>query len=332
MVKEVTFSEVNNLNDYLVEVREPIIFKGLAENWPMVKAANISDNSFLDYLKQHHEPMIVGTGSVANEHQGRLFYNQECSGFNFSRKSVAFDEFLDMLSSVDDTEQGQAHYMGSTNVDKLIPAIRADNDIEALVDENPLVSIWLSNKTVVAAHQDLPNNVAVCVAGVRRFTLFPPEQIENLYIGPIDLTPAGQAISLVDHRKPDFALHPKYKKALKTALVAELQPGDALLLPSLWWHCVESLAPINGLVNFWWQQATAGAGAPMDALMHGIMNLGSLSTVQKKAMKSLFDYYVFSDEPNRFKHIPEKALGVLKTDDELSIRKLRALLLNKLNQ
>ena len=36
------------------------------------------------------------------------------------------------------------------------------------------------------------------------------------------------------------------------AFSAELQPGDAIFIPSLWWHQVESLSAVNGLVNYWW--------------------------------------------------------------------------------
>ena len=69
---------------------------------------------------------------------------------------------------------------------------------------------------------------------------FPPDQVANLY-GAVDLTPAGQAISLVDTRKPDLEKHPDFRHAMMQAFSAELQPGDAIFIPSLWWHQVESL-------------------------------------------------------------------------------------------
>ena len=46
------------------------------------------------------------------------------------------------------------------------------------------------------------------------------------------ITIAGQLVSMVDIRDPD------------------LEPGDAIFIPSLWWHCVEAYAPVNILVNF----------------------------------------------------------------------------------
>ena len=57
----------------------------------------------------------------------------------------------------------------------------------------------------------------------RRFTFFPPEQLENLYVGPIDFSPAGQPISLVDILNPDYAKFPKYKNAEDAALFADLE-------------------------------------------------------------------------------------------------------------
>ncbi|WP_342776846.1 cupin-like domain-containing protein [Hankyongella ginsenosidimutans] len=36
---------------------------------------------------------------------------------------------------------------------------------------------------------------------------------------------------------------PRFAQALEQAQVAELEPGDVLFYPALWWHNVEALAP-----------------------------------------------------------------------------------------
>ena len=51
--------------------------------------------------------------------------------------------------------------------------------------------LWLGNAIKVATHYDQMENIGIVVTGRRRFTLFPPEQVANLYMGPIELTPAG---------------------------------------------------------------------------------------------------------------------------------------------
>jgi len=103
------------------------------------------------------------------------------------------------------------------------------------------VSFWLGNKTRISAHYDYPDNIACVVAGTRRFTLFPPEQIGNLYVGPVDKTPSGQAISLVDFSNPDLERFPNFELAMQAGYQAVCEPGDAIYIPSLWWHHVESL-------------------------------------------------------------------------------------------
>ncbi|MDP5041146.1 MAG: cupin-like domain-containing protein, partial [Paraglaciecola sp.] len=218
----------------------------------------------------------------------------------------------------------------STSVDQILPGLRdAQNDIPQLADK-PLVSIWVGNQSRIAAHYDVTDNVACVAAGKRRFTLFGPEQLDNLYIGPLDFTPAGQPASLVDFHQPDFIRFPKFKTALEHALVAELEAGDGIFIPSMWWHHVEALSDFNILVNYWWRQVPNYVGVPSDALNHAMLAIKSLPLEQREAWRHLFDYYVF--RPAGQDHIPAHARGMLDAIDENSARKLRAVLLNKLNR
>jgi hypothetical protein len=49
----------------------------------------------------------------------------------------------------------------------------------------------------VQTHFDLPSNIACVVGGLRRFTLFPPEQLPNLYVGPLEFNISAQAIRAI---------------------------------------------------------------------------------------------------------------------------------------
>ena len=93
-----------------------------------------------------------------------------------------------------------------------------------------LISLWIGNRTHTATHWDQSQNLACVVAGRRRWTLFPPEQLKNLYVGPLEFTLAGQPTSLVDIDAPDLKTYPRFAEALKVARRAELGPGDALYM------------------------------------------------------------------------------------------------------
>lgn len=85
----------------------------------------------------------------------------------------------------------------------------------------------------------------------------------NLYIGPLDFAPTGGAISMTRLDRPDDPRFPRLHHALEHSLTAELQPGDAIYIPPLWWHHVESLQTLNALVNYWWKGPRPKAASPI---------------------------------------------------------------------
>lgn len=316
------------LPEGMLESSEPVVLRGLASAWPATQKALKSDADVAEYLRGFYAGQPVSAFVGAPEIDGRFFYNDDLSGFNFFQVDSDLRQVLDkLLSHAGDTE-APAFYVGSTAVDGWLPGFREENDL-ALAGKDPMVSIWLGNRSRVSAHFDFPNNIACVVAGHRRFTLFPPEQIENLYVGPMDLTPAGQQISLVDFAAPDFQRFPKFEQALAHAQVAELGPGDALFIPGMWWHHVEALDAMNVLVNYWWSTSPEFLGSPADALTHALLSIKSLPPAQRDAWRALFDYYVFEGESPD--HIPNDARGRLGEIDERAARRLRAELLNRLN-
>jgi hypothetical protein len=196
----------------------------------------------------------------------------------------------------------------------------------------PLGSIWIGNRTTATAHFDMSHNLAVCAVGKRRFTLFPPEQVENLYPGPLEPTPGGQVVSMVDFRDPDWQRFPRFREAVAAGQVADLEPGDVLFYPALWWHHVEALEAFNVLVNYWWNTSPAFMDTPWNTILHGMLSLRDRPEPEKQAWRALFDYYIFGPGDRPVAHLPEAAQGALAPLDDMRARRLRAMLLNKLNR
>ncbi|MEP6391700.1 MAG: cupin-like domain-containing protein [Halioglobus sp.] len=330
-VKEISGLGAADVPRDVLGATEPLVLKGISDDWPAVQAGKSGKAEILRYIKQfcRNKEIVVFQGEPKIE--GRFFYNDEMTGFNFSRTTTTFESMLGRFESLSGNEGDPAFYIGSTSVDVGLPGFRQENELN-IGGANPLVSIWMGNRTRIAAHCDEPDNIACVVAGRRRFTIFPPDQIGNLYVGPLDFTPAGQAISLVDFQSPDFQRYPRFQEALHNAFVVELEPGDALFLPSLWWHHVEALDPLNVLVNYWWRPVPSYMGDPMDVVIHALLSINALPSNQKRRWREMLDHYVFDDNPAKFSHIPESSLGILANLDETTAGQLRTLLRRKLEK
>jgi hypothetical protein len=317
----------------LLDRGEPVVLRGLAGDWPVVEAGRRSTEEAMSYLRRLDSGRAVQYSYGAPEIDGRPFYNQDFSALNFEVRRGALGRVLDDLSAHSSDPAPPTYYIASLLVEGALPGFAQANDLRlAEQDIHAPPSIWIGNRVVASCHFDAPNNIAVCAVGRRQFTLFPPEQIENLYPGPMEPTPGGQVVSLVDFAEPDLRRHPRFVQALASARTAMLEPGDAIFIPSMWWHHVRSLDAFNVLVNYWWRSSPSFLSSPLLALQHALWTVRDLPDREKEAWAKVFDYYVFGPRERAGEHLPAATRDILGPVDENMARRLRAMLIGRLNR
>jgi hypothetical protein len=317
----------------IVPSGRPAVLRGLVANWPAVQAATAADDDLADFLRPRasEEPFEAWFG--APEIGGRFGYNERFDGFNHERRLATVGQLLDLLLRQRGHAAPFSMYAGGIPVRKHLPGLLPTIPMPLLEGKGEmLISLWLGNRTRTAAHWDLPQNLACVIAGRRKFTLFPTEQLRNLYVGPLDFTLAGQPISLVDLEQPDLDRHPRFREALAAAQTAELGPGDALYMPSLWWHGVSSLDEIGAMVNFWWRDGEAPFLTPLNALYHAVITVKDLPADERERWRIFFNHYVFGDNGDPAAHLPEPARGILGRRTPELVARVKALLAHVLSR
>lgn len=316
---------------------QPTILKGAMRGHPLAEAASESASALQSYLEPLYanHPILVYRAPASEN--GRHFYDKTLTGFNFTTEHLPLAEVFRLIETAAGDPSHDTIYVGSTNVDLVFPGLTAQLPESLRKDESgdgrrALFNLWMGTRSLTACHYDSTDNAAVCIAGRRRFTLFPPDQIANLYPGPLAPTPGGQVVSMVDFDAPDFERFPNFVEAMEAALVADLEPGDILIYPAMWWHQVQSFDAFNVLLNKWWNSQTAYADSPQTTLLHALLSLRELSADEKKAWKAVFDYYVFGDPRDARDHLPDHTHGPLAEPSANMARMLRAQVLRKLNR
>jgi len=317
----------------LVAAGEPVVLRGIARDWALVQAGLRSPQEALAYLRGFDAGLPVQYSFGGPEIEGRPFYNDDFTQLNFEVRRGLLSQVLDEIADTFDAPKPPTYYVASLLIERALPGFAQANDAGLAgqgIDAS--ASIWIGNRVTASCHYDTPDNLACCAVGRRRFTLFPPEQIDNLYPGPLEPTPGGQVVSVVDFDRPDFDRHPRFRDALASAQTAELEPGDAIFIPSMWWHHVRSLEPFNVLVNYWWRSVPSFLSSPLPALQHAMWALRDLPEREKKAWAKIFEYYVFGPGERAGQHLPDAARGELAPFDEMQARRTRAQLLGRLNR
>jgi len=298
----------------ILQERRPVVMRGLVKHWPAVAHGRRSPGAIAEYLKGFDSGAPVNAIMTKPEVKGRVFYRDDMSGFNFVRNRLPISAVIDQLMRY------------STGQNPPCVAVQS-----ALIAPR----IWIGNTITVPAHVDDADNIACVIAGRRRFTLFPPEQVANMYIGPLEFNPAGAPISMVPAHDRDLQRFPKFGKALDAAMVSELEPGDALFIPSVWWHQVESLGVMNILINYWWGGSIGTndrTNGPIDCLLHCLLNMKDLPAATRRAWGEIFKHYVFEADYANFDYIPDSRKGVLGKLDAEQIESIKKGLIDKLSK
>jgi hypothetical protein len=314
----------------LVPAYKPMVLRGLVRDWPAVKAAARSDGEAAAYLAGFDRGAAVEAFVGPPEIGGRFFYGRDMAGFNFERRRGPLGDVLRDILALSARPEAPAVYIGSAPVPEVLPGFAAGNPMTLLEDGRAVPRIWIGTRTIVSTHFDLSDNIACVVAGRRRFTLFPPEQLPNLYVGPLDHTMAGQPASMVELNAPDFERFPRFREALAAAFTAELEPGDAIYIPTLWWHQIEALSPFNILVNHWWEDAPGDRGSMFEAMVHAIFAAGTVPPERLQAWRLWFDHYVFRANGDPAAHLAPEHRSILGPSTPTLRQRFRQFLLRTL--
>lgn len=98
---------------------------------------------------------------------------------------------------------------------------------------------------VTPLHRDAQLGMLGQLHGRKRFTVFPPHQAESLYTRPgYD----SYQNCWVEPHRPDLERYPLYKDATPIDFV--IGPGDLLVQPLGWFHCVYSLDDVTASVSY----------------------------------------------------------------------------------
>jgi hypothetical protein len=326
ILREIDVRGIGGAEDFrrdVVEECQPVVLRGLVRSWPAVHSGTRSPHDLKDYLAQFdnggHTEIFVGEA----RHAGKYYYGDGLQGFNFERRRMSFAEALQLIVETHDRRESPTVYLGSLPVNDYLPGFAAQN-VPHVLGAHIAPRIWLGHVSKVSAHFDAFDNLACVIAGTRRFTLFPPEAIAGLYVGPIDHTMAGQPVSLAAAADDDET-YPRFREIKAHALEAELGAGDAIYIPKLWWHQIEATASFNGLINYWWDAFAAGPDAPYTSLLLSMITIAERPLRERLAWRAFFDHYVFRTQGHPLAHLPAEQhglLGPLKPDNYGRIRAL----------
>jgi hypothetical protein len=305
----------------------PVVLEGLLEGAPAVATGRQSPQAVADYLMRFDTgealPVLVTPPSAG----GTFFYNSELTGLNFETRRRPLSRILEWYLANLETPSPEGVYLQALAIERALPHFHAENRL-ALAPEGAEAHLWIGNRIRVQTHFDLKYNLVCNLAGTRRFTLFPPEEVGNLYPGPLDATPAGVPVSMVTENA-DQERFPRYAEALARSQVAHLEPGDVLFIPYLWWHKVDALGGLNVMVNYWWRRGRDRV-PPFVALYTALLAFRQMTHNERSAWASMVQHFVFGDFPTA--HLPDHMRGLCGGIDEAGVTRIKTAIIDELRR
>ncbi|HEY4080191.1 MAG TPA: cupin-like domain-containing protein [Burkholderiaceae bacterium] len=308
-MKELEGVTRENFQRDVVSTYEPVVLRGLVAHWPLVTQGRAGLEPCLQYLLSFDKGEPVDAVLAKPEPTRAFSYRPELDGFNFVHEKRPYAALFEQLWRYSHFPDPPSLAAQSALVSAVLPGLELAN-VCPLLDADAAPRIWIGNRATVPAHFDDSHNLACVAAGRRRFTLLPPQCAPQLYLGPPDYAPTPAPMSVMpDLHKADLARFPLLADALEQAVTAELEPGDAIYMPPLWFHQVEALAPhLNILMNYWWRPLAAAQRKDdlhLAAMRLAMLALRHLPDGEREGWRALFGHYVFGARGEGLAHIPE---------------------------
>ena len=279
----------------VVEPCVPVVMRGLVEGWPAVNSATRSAEDLQQYLTRFDNggeaDAFVGDPMIA----GKYYYTHDLKGFNFERRRMRLADALAAIVATRGKPGSPTMYVGSVPINDFLPGFTAQNVLQVL-PPHVVPRIWLGHPSNVSAplrciRPTLPASWPEPAAS--RFIHRRPSRVSTWGLSIIRWR--GQPVSLAASAPADDERYPKFSRVREQALSAELGAGDAIYIPKLWWHQIESTAPFNALVNYWWDAFAEGPDAPYTGLLLSMIAIAERPPAERQAWKAFFDHYVFSE-------------------------------------
>jgi hypothetical protein len=234
-----------------------------------------------EFRARPHEPLLITAGACdgwdaldkwdrdayLDETAGSAIFNVEVTkqgsefgdivGPTWGFESMNLSQFIARYRKPDPS--GRRLYLNGRIPRSLHADFHLPHFVPCLQDESPpysrLINMWFGRGGEISTlHNDLEDNVIHVVRGRKRVVLFAPNQSQMLYERR-DFERTETRVSPIRNVWRKDAAFPRFDP--QEMLVAEVGKGQALFIPALWWHHVESTSTGDDgviAVNVWFDR------------------------------------------------------------------------------
>lgn len=219
-------SKEDFLKDYFIPQR-PVVFEDLSADWPATKKWNF------DYFQEKAGDIVVPL------YDGKPATGQQKS--HGPAMKIKMREYIEILKA-GPTDLRMFFFNLLQNVPELIKDFKYPDLGVKFFKKLPVLFVGgEGGKVVMHYDMDLANNFHFNFAGEKRVILFPPEETKFLYKVPYSIV----SMEVIDMDNPDFQKYPALAKA--KGYEVRLKHGEALFIPSKWWHFIKYESPCLSL-------------------------------------------------------------------------------------
>ncbi|HKJ47986.1 MAG TPA: cupin-like domain-containing protein [Christiangramia sp.] len=215
-------SKEDFLREYFVPKR-PVIIEDLTEDWPAKEKWDF------EYFKEKAGEVIVPV------YDGKPAKGRQNS--HGPAMKIPFKEYIDILQE-GPSDLRMFFFNLLQNCPDLIDDFQYPDLGVKFFKKLPVLFVGgEGSKVVMHYDMDLANNFHFNFVGEKKVILYPPDQTGYLYKVPYSIV----SMEIIDMDNPDFEKYPAL--ALAKGYEARLKHGDALYIPSHWWHFIKYETP-----------------------------------------------------------------------------------------